>query len=101
MTVPLASLNGRLELVLALPVEVPVLDPDQRGGLAVGRLGDDLHLLADVVHVRRDPDRLDINRQRGTLRGDMIASLLRPGCRGCGSGRRCPPTIFRAGVLVK
>ena len=65
MCVPFGELHGAGVTILALPVEVPVLDPDQRLDAAIGQAGVDLHLFAEPVRVRRDADQLDILRDDG------------------------------------
>src|SRR5581483_59941 len=51
-------------VVLPLPAEVPVLDPDERHLLARGRRRLDLRLAPDEVHVRRGADDRDVAGQR-------------------------------------
>ena len=46
--------HGFSVTILILPAEIPVGHVDQRNNRAIGLGGDDLHLLAHQMHVRRD-----------------------------------------------
>ena len=63
---PRAARQGRHipEKILILPVEVPVADRKQRLHLATGKRCGQLHLRGEVVGVRADTGRVDIDRQR-------------------------------------
>ena len=95
MRVPFGELHGAGVAILALPVEVPVLDPDERLDAAVGQVGVHLHLFAEPVRVRRDADQFDILRDDGgvghggELRpvGDRGGADRRAGWRGPFAGR--------------
>ena len=56
----LFQLDRRFKAILALPFEIPILDPDQWDLLVVRRGGFDFHLAADQVHVWYDAVNCDI-----------------------------------------
>ena len=53
--------DGGLALIEALPVEVPVVDPDQLERLAGGRNGGDAEIAADEVHVGKEGEHFHLD----------------------------------------
>src|SRR5262249_26002739 len=49
-------------LVVSLPVEIPILDPDQRLYGAIRQVSVNLHFLAKVMGMRRNPSQFNVAR---------------------------------------
>ena len=70
-------MNRLLVAVLVLPVEVPVVDSQQRLLATVRQRGPRLHPLSQVVHVRCDAQHVDRNRQPIAVLDDVGRSAGR------------------------
>src|SRR5947208_11874171 len=55
--------NGVLVLILVLPTEIPVLDPEKPLLAPTGKRGDHLHVLGEIMRVAADRQPIDINGQ--------------------------------------
>ena len=59
---PFRQRDGLLELILILPGEIPIVDPEQLFGLAIWQRHRQMHLFGQVVGVRANAERFHVHR---------------------------------------
>ena len=74
---PFWQANWLLVLVVSLPLEIPVLDPQQPPFCSVRQDGEALHVLCEVMGVRPHPNHRDIHREGVRLFTHVIAHARR------------------------